>query len=65
VTFPAVPYHASVLRIQINSNHRSEDIAGLLSAIAEMKELIKLPEASSMLDALPTMGSDRFMTQDE
>ena len=25
VTFPAVPYHAGVLRIQVNANHRPDD----------------------------------------
>jgi glycine C-acetyltransferase len=43
VTFPAVPYHAGVLRIQINANHRSESIAGLLNAIKELQQTIKLP----------------------
>jgi glycine C-acetyltransferase len=47
VTFPAVPYHAGVLRIQINANHRSESIAGLLSAIAELQKTIKLPETGN------------------
>jgi 7-keto-8-aminopelargonate synthetase-like enzyme len=43
VTFPAVPYHAGVLRIQVNANHRSESIAGLLDAVAELRETIRLP----------------------
>ena len=43
VTFPAVPYHAGVLRIQINANHRSEAITGLLGAITDLQQLIKLP----------------------
>ncbi len=33
VTFPAVPYHAGVLRIQVNANHRGASIAGLLDAL--------------------------------
>jgi 7-keto-8-aminopelargonate synthetase-like enzyme len=45
VTFPAVPYHAGVLRIQVNANHRSESIAGLLNAMAELQQTIKLPRA--------------------
>jgi len=32
VTFPAVPYHAGVLRIQINANHEPAAIDGLLGA---------------------------------
>lgn len=43
VTFPAVPYHAGVLRIQINANHLSESIAGLLDAIRQMKAKVRLP----------------------
>jgi len=36
VTFPAVPYHGGVLRIQVNSNHTLEAIDGLLNAFAQM-----------------------------
>ncbi len=43
VTFPAVPYHAGVLRIQVNANHLSESIGGLLGALAELKRKIALP----------------------
>ena len=34
VVFPAVPYHAGVLRIQANANHPPEAIDGLLDALA-------------------------------
>ena len=47
VTFPAVPYHAGVLRIQVNANHRSEAITGLLDAIAALRQLIELPRAET------------------
>ncbi|MGH7222486.1 MAG: aminotransferase class I/II-fold pyridoxal phosphate-dependent enzyme [Gemmataceae bacterium] len=43
VTFPAVPYHAGVLRIQVNANHLSESIAGLLDAVAKLSRSIRLP----------------------
>ena len=43
VTFPAVPYHAGVLRIQVNANHRPEAIDGLLEAFAALKEVVPLP----------------------
>jgi 7-keto-8-aminopelargonate synthetase-like enzyme len=43
VTFPAVPYHAGVLRIQVNANHLSESIAGLLDAVAKLAQRIRLP----------------------
>jgi len=43
VTFPAVPYHAGVLRIQVNANHSPESIDGLLNALADLKKVISLP----------------------
>jgi 7-keto-8-aminopelargonate synthetase-like enzyme len=43
VTFPAVPYHAGVLRIQVNSNHLPESIDGLLEAFAGLQREIPLP----------------------
>ena len=43
VTFPAVPYHAGVLRIQVNANHTQQSINGLLGALAELKKVIPLP----------------------
>src|SRR5205823_6519490 len=33
VTFPAVPYHAGVLRIQVNANHPAVAVDGLLAAL--------------------------------
>jgi 7-keto-8-aminopelargonate synthetase-like enzyme len=46
VTFPAVPYHGGVLRIQINANHRPEAIDGLLAALAELQQKFPLPTAN-------------------
>ncbi len=43
VTFPAVPYHAGVLRIQVNANHLTESIDGLLDACAALRQVIPLP----------------------
>ena len=40
VIFPAVPYHAGVLRIQVNSNHRAEAIDGLVDAFGELRAAI-------------------------
>ncbi len=48
VTFPAVPYHAGVLRIQVNANHLAESIDGLLHALAEMEKKIPLPRTPGM-----------------
>jgi 7-keto-8-aminopelargonate synthetase-like enzyme len=43
VTFPAVPYHAGVLRIQVNANHTAASIAALLEAMARLQRAIPLP----------------------
>jgi glycine C-acetyltransferase len=43
VTFPAVPYHAGVLRIQINANHLTESIDRLVDAFAALQRTITLP----------------------
>jgi 7-keto-8-aminopelargonate synthetase-like enzyme len=43
VTFPAVPYHGGVLRIQVNANHPPAAIDGLLDALAALKRVIRLP----------------------
>jgi 7-keto-8-aminopelargonate synthetase-like enzyme len=43
VTFPAVPYHAGVLRIQVNANHRRESIDALVGAIAALHRSRPLP----------------------
>ncbi len=47
VTFPAVKYHAGVLRIQVNSNHRTEDIDGLVSAFGDLVKVIDMPSTMS------------------
>ena len=44
VTFPAVPYHSGVLRIQVNANHLPEMIAGLVDALGRLKQKYALPE---------------------
>jgi 7-keto-8-aminopelargonate synthetase-like enzyme len=43
VTFPAVPYHAGVLRIQINAIHTTAAIDGLLGALGALNEKCPLP----------------------
>lgn len=43
VTFPAVPYHGGVLRIQVNANHSPEAIDGLLEALGRLQRVIPLP----------------------
>jgi glycine C-acetyltransferase len=43
VTFPAVPYHGGVLRVQINANHLTESINALLNAFESLQRSIPLP----------------------
>jgi 7-keto-8-aminopelargonate synthetase-like enzyme len=47
VTFPAVPYHGGVLRIQVNANHTPEAIGGLVEAFALLQQHIPLPGPNS------------------
>jgi 7-keto-8-aminopelargonate synthetase-like enzyme len=51
VTFPAVPYHAGVLRIQVNVNHPPESIDGLLGALESLKRVIPLPGPEALRPA--------------
>jgi 7-keto-8-aminopelargonate synthetase-like enzyme len=43
VTFPAVPYHAGVLRIQVNANHQPASIDALVQAMAALQKHVCLP----------------------
>jgi 7-keto-8-aminopelargonate synthetase-like enzyme len=43
VTFPAVPYHGGVLRIQVNANHLLESVEGLVRSLAALQKWIPLP----------------------
>jgi 7-keto-8-aminopelargonate synthetase-like enzyme len=45
VVFPAVPHGAGVLRMQVNANHTPEQIDGLLTALAALKQTTPLPES--------------------
>ena len=47
VTFPAVPYHAGVLRIQVNANHTADAVDGLLHAMDELRRVIALPDSTA------------------
>jgi 7-keto-8-aminopelargonate synthetase-like enzyme len=49
VTFPAVPYHAGVLRIQVNANHTPGMIDGLVHALAALQRVMRLPCAEELL----------------
>jgi 7-keto-8-aminopelargonate synthetase-like enzyme len=50
VTFPAVPYHAGVLRIHVNANHLPASVDGLVRAMAILQARFALP---STADATP------------
>jgi 7-keto-8-aminopelargonate synthetase-like enzyme len=43
VLFPAVPYHAGVLRVQCNANHDESSIDGLIDAFAALSAAMVLP----------------------
>jgi 7-keto-8-aminopelargonate synthetase-like enzyme len=43
VVFPAVPYHAGVLRIQVNANHSPGSIQGLIDTFASLQRCQTLP----------------------
>ncbi len=43
VVFPAVPYHAGVLRIQANANHPAQAIDGLLGALDALRSVVPMP----------------------
>ena len=45
VTFPAVPYHAGVLRVQVNANHLPGAIDGLLEGLRQLKRQFVLPQS--------------------
>jgi 7-keto-8-aminopelargonate synthetase-like enzyme len=47
VTFPAVPYHGGVLRVQVNANHLPESIAELIDALAALQKKMPLPGPES------------------
>jgi 7-keto-8-aminopelargonate synthetase-like enzyme len=48
VTFPAVPYHAGVLRVQVNANHLTESIDGLIRALGELQRVVPLPRPEEL-----------------
>jgi 7-keto-8-aminopelargonate synthetase-like enzyme len=53
VLFPAVPYHAGVLRIQCNANHDEAEIEGLIATFAELTQAMALPKSSGSSAAVP------------
>lgn len=48
VVFPAVPYHAGVLRIQANANHTADAIEGLLAACESLRTVVRVPGPESL-----------------
>jgi 7-keto-8-aminopelargonate synthetase-like enzyme len=52
VLFPAVPYHAGVLRVQCNANHDDASIDGLIDSFAHLSKKMRL----TVHDEFPTSG---------
>jgi 7-keto-8-aminopelargonate synthetase-like enzyme len=52
VTFPAVPYRAGVLRVQVNANHAPAEITGLIGALKELRGRLPLPGDSQAMRAV-------------
>ncbi len=48
VIFPAVPHGQGVLRVQLNAIHPRKAVDGLLAALAQVKEVVCLPESSAV-----------------
>ena len=46
-TYPAVPIMSGLLRIQVNANHTTEDIDGLIAALGGMRDELGLAESRS------------------
>jgi 7-keto-8-aminopelargonate synthetase-like enzyme len=63
VLFPAVPYHAGVLRVQCNANHEDAAIEGLIDAFAALSREMALPGPNQRL-AEPDPRSGRNCTDD-
>jgi 7-keto-8-aminopelargonate synthetase-like enzyme len=61
VLFPAVPYHAGVLRVQCNANHDDRSIDGLIDAFAALTQAMALPgRAESSIEELPRRDRSRI-----
>jgi 7-keto-8-aminopelargonate synthetase-like enzyme len=65
VTFPAVPYHAGVIRIQVNANHTSAAIADLIEVFGRLRDIVDVPSAQEFgreaaQAVAASMGSDRW-----
>jgi 7-keto-8-aminopelargonate synthetase-like enzyme len=52
-TYPAVGLTEGLLRVQVNANHSREQIDGLLSAFADLKQQFKLPLRSAQRNGSP------------
>jgi 7-keto-8-aminopelargonate synthetase-like enzyme len=63
VLFPAVPYHAGVLRVQCNANHDDRSIDGLIEAFAALKDAIALP-GRAPLSMAAAARHDRIRAED-
>jgi 7-keto-8-aminopelargonate synthetase-like enzyme len=56
VLFPAVAFHAGVLRIQVNANHLPEQIDALIDAFDRLKNHLPLPESRHQATTMRLAG---------
>ncbi len=63
VLFPAVPYHAGVLRVQCNANHDDASIDGLIEAFDALTRSIALPRRDTIAGAAPRRGTSAGAAQ--
>jgi glycine C-acetyltransferase len=63
VLFPAVPYHAGVLRVQCNANHEDASIDGLIEAFGALTRSIAVPRRDAVPGAGPGQGQSIWPAQ--
>ena len=59
VVFPAVPYHAGVLRIQANANHTDEAIDGLIASLDTLRNHVPMPGPEALHATPPEPTRER------
>jgi 7-keto-8-aminopelargonate synthetase-like enzyme len=60
VLFPAVPYHAGVLRVQCNANHADASIDGLIDAFSDLTDAMPLLQRRGGRSPGGSATTDRF-----
>ena len=65
VLFPAVHYHAGVLRVQCNANHDDRSIDGLVDAFARLTESMGLPTLRSSQGAAASLSDSHSRPEND